>query len=57
MFQKNIFSINMFDLMGLATKIEQSMIKILKGVSIGVKKNNLYILDSSIVITRASMAC
>jgi len=61
MFQnlRNVFSISMFDVMGLTIKIDHDTVKILKGVSLvvkGTKINVLYILNGSILIAHTPMA-
>lgn len=48
----------MFDVLAYSTKIEHGMIKVSNGSSIvskGTKRNGLYILDGSTIISYASM--
>ena len=52
------FAISMVDEIGLTTKVEQWIIKILRRASIDAKgkkkKNDMYILDNSTMVTHAS---
>ena len=57
--KRNLLSISMFDVLGYSTKIEHGILKISNGwliVAKGTKRNGLYILYVSTIISHASMA-